>query len=81
MLRLRWLPSRRLPIRTLRDCPIPIAVIYPIRTGNKLLLGSDERIHRTHPILLLWASTDSGKRCYTIVDDDTNLLAGDGIAG
>jgi hypothetical protein len=72
---------RGVPLRTLRNVPIPVANMIPVRLRDDLLLGLDERVHRTHAILLDRASGDARERNNAIVDDDTDLWPRFRLAG
>lgn len=78
---LRRLSCRRLPLGPRRDSPIPYTIPLPTRTINFLLLGRHKRLHRAHPVLVLWTTLDAGERGDPVVDNDADLLAGSGVAG
>lgn len=45
----------------------------PTRTPDRLLLRSYERLNRTHPVLVFWATAYGCERYDAVVDDDSEL--------
>jgi hypothetical protein len=55
-----------------------MTIPHPIHLRDDLLLRRHERIDRTHAITLLRATFDACEGGHSIVDDYSDLFAGDG---
>lgn len=53
----------------------------PVRILDDLLLGLNEHRDGTHAVFVFGTACDAGERGDSVVDDDTDLGIGGGVAG